>query len=211
LGCHLRVLGVLGFRINSRYISPAIMIVLVTSNICWVYVYRELSNDKMNTLGEVLIQTRGFLDEPINILNLTLRKGRIDFELWDVMFRDLIQLSRQFKLIILLDVTHEQQWSQIKTATDSLVDFVQDLTQTYTRNYAHMNITYEHSMYLSRIRDSLLMQLKAIPSHIVTGSNPQVNIADREITEAMDASKRLEVDLKSARTAFNLPQDETSR
>lgn len=201
-----RGLKVYGFKINPAYIALTILTVLIISNLYWVYAYQGLSRDKTNALGEVLIQTRGFLGESIHILNITLRESKIEFELWDVMFRDLIQISRQYKLIISLDTDHRQQWSQIKVATDSLVDFVNELIQAYAKNNTYMNITSEHSTSLNKIRDSLLsIELKAFPSKIVIGSNPQVNIIDSEITEAMEPSIQLQADLKSARRAFNLP------
>lgn len=183
-----------------------IMAVLILSNVYWVYNSQELSKDKMNALGEVLIQTRIPLGESIYILNTTAREGRIEFELWDALFGDLIQLSRQYAVIISLDNSHRYQWSQIKEATDSLVDFVNALTQTYAKNNTYMKITSEQSTYLNKIGNSLLsIQGKVIPSTIVIGSNPQVNIIDSEITVAVETSILLQANLKSARRAFNLP------
>ena len=201
-----RGLKVFGFKINPSRILLVIIAVLVISNAYWIIASQELSKDKTNALGEILIQTSGFLGETIHILNVTAREGRIDFELWDVMYRDLIELSRHCKSVTSLDTDHRQQWSQIRAATDSLVDFVRDLTQTYAKNNTYMNITYERSIYLNKIRDRLLsIHLKAFPARIVMGSNPEVNIIDSQITEAMEISIQLQEDLNSARRAFNLP------
>ena len=82
-----RGLRVFGFRINPSHILLVIIAVLVISNAYWIIASQELSKDKTNALGEVLIQTRGFLGETIHVLNVTAREGRIDFELWDVMYR----------------------------------------------------------------------------------------------------------------------------
>ena len=178
---------------------------MIISNAYLVYIYQGLSKDRTNALGEVLIQTRGFLGESIHLLDLTVRESRIEFELWDVLLGDLVQLSRQYKLIISLDTDHRQQWSQIKGAADCLLDFANALTQMYAKNSGYMGITHEHSTHLNTIRDHLLKtELKAFPAKIVIGSNPEVNITDSDIAKAMDTSIRLQVDLDFARRAFKL-------
>ena len=198
---------VFGFKINPVYISLVVMAVLVISNAYFAYAYQALSQGKTNALGEALIQTQGFLGESIHLLNITAAEGRIEFGLWDVLLRDLIQLSRQYKLIISLDADHRQQWSEIKWATDSLLDFVNDLVQTYCKGNEYMDITYEHSTRLSRIGDHLLnIKLKAFPGSIIIGSNPRVDIMDSEISEAMETSVQLQAELNLARRDFNLSE-----
>jgi DNA-binding transcriptional ArsR family regulator len=198
-------LRILGFRINSTYIAMTVATILMVSNVFWVYAYQGLSREKTNALGEILIQTGGYLGESISILNSVVIEGKIDLELWSIVFlRDLIQLSRQYGLVVSLDIDHRQQWSQIKAATDSVVDFVNELIQTYA-DYAFMDITPEQSVHISKMRDFFLnTQLKAFPTKIVIGSNPQVNIVDSEITEVMELAEQLQTDLKLARKAFNL-------
>lgn len=199
---------VFGFKINPVYILLVIMVVSITSNIYWINTSQGLLKDKTNVFGEVIIQTKGFLGESIHVLNNTVSKSMIEFEIWDVMLRDLIQLSRQYNLVISLDTDHRQQWLQIKTATDSLIDFTTDIIQTYTGNNTYIDITSEQSTYLNTVQDYLLnIQQKAFPSKVVIGSNPQVNIIDQEITEAMEIAIQLQVDLRFARKAFNLPAD----
>jgi hypothetical protein len=114
----------------------------------------------MNALGQVAIQTKGFLEESISILNATVTKDIIEFEAWDVMLKDLIQLSRQYGLIISLDKDHVHQWSQIKAATDSLIDFTSDIMQTYAVNHTYINITNEQSVHLHNVEDYLLTYTK---------------------------------------------------
>lgn len=59
---------------------------------------------------------------------------------------------------------------------------------------------------LRKIRDDLIyIERKAFPARIVRGSNPQADIADSEIIEAMEISLRLQKNVESARIAFNLP------
>jgi len=197
-----------GFKINPAYILLVIMVVSIILNAYWINTSQGLFRDKMNTFGEVVIQTEGFLGETIEILNTTVSKGKIEFEIWDVMLRDLIQLSRQYDLIISLDTNHRQQWSQIKTATDSVIDFTSDIIQTYAGNNTYIDITNGQSTYLNKVENYLLnIQQKAFPSKVVIGSNPQVDIIDQEITEAMETAIQLQVDLKFVRQAFNLPAD----
>lgn len=199
---------VFGFKINPAYILLGIMVVSIILNAYWINTSQGLFRDKMNAFGEVVIQTEGFLGESINILNTTVSKGKIEFEIWDVMLRDLIQLSRQYDLIISLDTNHRQQWSQIKTATDSVIDFTSDIIQTYAGNNTYIDMTNGQSTYLNKVEIYLLnIQQKAFPSRVVIGSNPQVDIIDQEITEAMETAIQLQVDLKFARQAFNLPAD----
>lgn len=199
---------VFGFKINPAYILLGIMVVSIILNAYWINTSQGLFRDKMNTFGEVVIQTEGFLGETIEILNTTVSKGKIEFEIWDVMLRDLIQLSRQYDLIISLDTNHRQQWSQIKTATDSVIDFTSDIIQTYAGNNTYIDMTNGQSTYLNKVEIYLLnIQQKAFPSRVVIGSNPQVDIIDQEITEAMETAIQLQVDLKFARQAFNLPAD----
>ena len=199
---------VFGFKINPAYILLGIMVVSIILNAYWINTSQGLFRDKMNTFGEVVIQTEGFLGETINILNTTVSKGKIEFEIWDVMLRDLIQLSRQYYLIISLDTNHRQRWSQIRTATDSVIDFTSDIIQTYAGNNTYIDMTNGQSTYLNKVEIYLLnIQQKAFPSRVVIGSNPQVDIIDQEITEAMETAIQLQVDLKFVRQAFNLPAD----
>jgi hypothetical protein len=117
-------------------------------------------------------------------LNITVRESRIEFELWDVLYNDLFQQSQRYRSIISLDVSHRLQWSQVKEATDSLVDFVSALMQTHAEKDAYMDLTSEQSFNLCSVRGRLLkndIQVKAFPAKIVQGSNPQVNIIDSEI------------------------------
>ena len=66
----------------------------------------------------------------------------------------------------------------------------------------------KHLVHLGRIRDGLLsVKQRGFTSRIVIGSNPEVNTIDREMTKAMETSIQLEVDLDSARRAFNLPEN----
>lgn len=206
-----RELRILGFKFSAASVSLFVLAALLLSNVYWVYAYQGLYRDRTNALGEVLIQTKGFLGESIHVLNLTIEERQIDFELWDILLRDLIQLSQQYKLVISLDITHGQQWLQIKAATDSLVDFVNDLTQIYAGNSTHMNITDGQLSYLGNINNLLLnIQSKAFPAKIVLGSDPKVIIGDSDITEAMENSIRLQTELMLARQAFNILKNPAS-
>jgi len=63
----------------------------------------------------------------------------------------------------------------------------------------------KHLVHLGRIRDGLLsVKQRGFTSRIVIGSNPEVNTIDRGITKAMETSIQLQIDINSARKAFNL-------
>lgn len=202
-----RSLSILGFRLNPVHISLAFIVVLVVSNVYSGYAYHGLSREHENALGESLIQAKGCLDESIDILNHTIDAGQVDHELWDVMYVDLIHLSRYYKLISSLDSPHWQQWSQMSEATDSLAIFVDDLSQ-HARffNITFRNISIGRAQYLRNIRDCLLqIERSAFPAEVIIGVNPRVQVVDKEITEAMETSIKLDIDIESARRAFNLP------
>lgn len=198
---------VFGSKITTL-ILLAIAVVSIGLNTYWIYRSQELLNDKLNVLGGIIVQTKGFLGESMNILNATIRKNTIEFEIWDIMLRDLIQLSRQYSLISSLDKDHVHQWSQIKAATDSLIDFTNNIIQTYAVNSTRMDMTSEQSGYLNNVKDYLLnIYEKALPDNIIIGSSPRVNIIDQEITSAMQSAIRLQMELNFARKAFALPTD----
>lgn len=202
-----RSLSILGFRLNPVHISLAFIVVLAVSNIYSGYAYHSLSREHENALGESLIQAKGCLDESINILNHTIDAGRVEHELWDVMYSDLIHLSHYYKLISFLDGPHYQQWSQISDATDSLAIFVDDLSQYASCfNITYRNTSVGRARYLRNIRDCLLqIERMAFPAEVIIGSNPRVKVFDKEITETMVTSIQLDIDVESARRAFNLP------
>jgi hypothetical protein len=182
--------------------------VSIFSNIYLVYTSQMLIKEKMNILGGLLIQSRSLLDEPIDILNVTVRETRIEFALWNVLFEDLIQLSRQFTSVIAADSSHGLQWSQIKQATDLLLGFVHNLAEKYAKNNTYLDINPEQSQYFNSIIDYLTeIELRAFPTVIVIGSDPQVNIDDRGITEALLTSIQLQATLVAIAETFNLRID----
>jgi hypothetical protein len=198
---------VFGFEVKTL-ILLAIIVVSIGLNGYWIYTSQQLLRDKMNVLGQVAIQTKGFLDESISILNATVTKTMIAFEAWDVMLKDLIQLSRQYDLIISLDKDHVYQWSQIKAATDSLIDFTSDVIQTYAINRTYINVTNDQSVHLNNFKNYLFnIYKKSFPDKITIGPNPQININDPELTGAMETAIHLQADLVLARKAFALPAD----
>lgn len=193
------------FRVKPRYFWLLIITFLAISNIFWINISQNLSKDKTNTLGETIIQTIGFSDECLNILNSTVKESRIRFDSWDVMYRDTIEVSRLYRLVMSLDTVHAQQWSQIKASVDDLVDFAKELLQRYSRNETYMTISEQQSKCIYKIVDLLRkIELKAFPTKIVIGSNPMLNLVDEDITDAMRVSMELQTELKTALRAFSI-------
>jgi len=209
-----RVIRFFGWNVKTTYIALAIVAVLFFSNIYWVYAYSELSKEKTNALGETLIQTRGFLLEAVHILNTTASDSRIDFLTLDVLYRDLIQLSRQFKIVMTLDANHREYWSQIKEATDSLTEFNKDLNNkimsslisgSLKNNYITIDSTQR--LYLEKIRDELSeIEKYSFPKEIIIGSSPRVEIVESMISKAAEAANKLNIDVNLARSSFYLAQ-----
>jgi len=201
---------VFGFRFNKAYVFLSVIAVLIVSNAYAVYAYNNLSRERDNALGEALILAGGFLGESVNILNHTVGEGRVDVELFQVLRDDLIQLSRYHRLIMSLDPSHWEQWSQVQLATDSLEMFVRDLSDRVTAiekdgEGSGTVIRVGPSSYLAKIRDDLAeIGLKSIPEKIVLGSNPRVKVSDEDMTDAMEAAVKLEKDVAQARIEFNL-------
>lgn len=83
-----RRMEIFGFKFNPAYISLAIIVILVVSNVYWVYAFQGLYKDKTNALGSVLVQTRRFLGESKHILDVTIEEHRIDFSQWNILYTD---------------------------------------------------------------------------------------------------------------------------
>ena len=204
----VRTIRLFGLKIKTVYIALAIVAALFFSNVYLAYAYSELSKERANAFGETLIQTRGFLLEAVRILNITISDGRIDFLMLDTLYRDLIQLSRQFKTVMTLDADHREYWSQIKEATDSLTEFNKDLNNKIMRYKDYIAIDFAQRLHIEtdieNIRDDLSdIEKYAFPKEIIIGSSPRVEIIESMIAKAAEAANKLNIDVESARRSFS--------
>jgi len=195
-------------KVKAFHISLILIVVLILSNIYQALTYQEQYKDRTNALGESLIQNRVFLSESIRTLNTSLKTSRINFEDLDILYSDLIQLSRQYKVIMFLDGIHREQWSKIKYGIDSVMEFVKDLDQKIQklelrRLTTHLLIDHEQSIFLEKIKDNLIhIERYMFSINITIGSDPQVIIVEDKLEKAVEASNKLETDSYSAINAF---------
>jgi len=208
-----RAVTILGKKINPTLISVAIITAVILLNAYLVYGYQNISREKANTLGETLIQSRGLLLKSINIINSTIEDRRIDIDKQDTLRRDLLLLSQNYKLIMSLDPNNREYWSQVKESTDSLIELFEDLDSNILariivgeiKDINLINTSYAQNLYLENIRDNLMeIERHVIPDNIVVGNNPRVEIIDSEIIKAVDASRKMLLNIDLTRSAFNL-------
>lgn len=196
-------------EVKAFHISLILIVVLILSNIYQALTYQEQYKDRTNALGESLIQNRVFLSESIRTLNTSLKTNRINFEDLDILYSDLIQLSRQYKVIMFLDGIHREQWSKIKYGIDSVMEFVKDLNQNIQkfeqrRFNACILMSHEQSICLEKIKGNLIpIERYMFSINITIGSDPQVIIVEDELEKAVEASNKLETDALSARNEFS--------
>jgi len=197
---------VLGVRLTTTRLLILALIALVAANAYLLLVYQGLYRDRTNALGEVMIQTKGLLSEANNILNHTVRDGQIDFEVWDVMFRDLALQLRLYTTISALDLDHRQQWTQIRTAVDEVSVLFNQINQKYAKtNGRFLNLTDPQTSSLKNLLEALtFIEAKAFPQRIVMGANPEIRIGDEDMTGAVQVAVDIQSKVLDIRSEFVL-------
>jgi len=197
---------VLGFRLTTTRLLILALIALLAANAYLLLVYQGLYRDRTNALGEVMIQTKGLLSEANNILNHTVRDGQIDFEVWDVMFRDLALQLRLYTTISALDLDHRQQWTQIRTAVDEVSVLFNQINQKYAKtNGRFLNLTDPQTSSLKNLLEALtFIEAKAFPQRIVMGANPEIRIGDEDMTGAVQVAVDIQSKVLDIRSEFVL-------
>jgi len=199
-----------GRRVGWARILAVAVLVLVASNVWSAYSYKNLSDERLNALGAILMQTRGFVDESAGILGSGIDGGALDRGLVEALERDCIGLSRQLGVLIYLDGGNAAGWSEVKSGADALMEFVSDLggrldAVTFSGDgRGYLVLTVGQSLYLGKVRDGLLGLRQAFPERVVLGSNPSVEVPVDGMRGAAEASARLRSDIQTARRAFSL-------
>jgi DNA-binding transcriptional ArsR family regulator len=200
----------LGRRVGWARILAVAVVVLVASNVWSAYAYKGLSDERLNALGTILIQTRGFVDESAGIIKAGIDGGTLDRGLVEALERDCIGLSRQLGVLIYLDGGNAAGWSEVKSGVDALMEFVSDLgnrldAETLSGDgKGYLVLTAGQSLYLGRVRDGLLGLRRAFSEKVVLGSNPSVEVPADGMRGAAEASAKLRSDIHTARLAFSL-------
>jgi len=204
-----------GFRLFGRRVGWARMLsvavlVLVASNVWSAYAFKGLSDERLNALGTILIQTRPLLDESAGILGAGVDEGTLDRGLLEALEMDCVGLSRQLVVLISVDGGNAGSWSEVKSGADAFLGFASDLGDRLDAEAlsgagkGYMVLTAGQSLYLGRVRDGLLGLRQAFPERVVLGSNPWVEVPGEGMRRAAEASRQLQSDIHTARLAFSL-------
>jgi hypothetical protein len=190
---------ILDLRIPSRYVVALVLVILAVSNAYFMLACQAVERERTNALGMLLIATEGALSESTHILNLTVERRRIDFELWDVLQQDLIWQSRLYPVIASLDMRHEPYWVQVQDSVVSLERVVSSVKQIYASIFIRLlNLTDKQTSQIVTVRDILVMiGTNVFPAHVIVGANPEVVITDESMTRAAEAAARLNSELEN--------------
>lgn len=158
-----------GRRVGWARVLAVVVAVLIASNAWSAYAYRELNDEGLNALGAVLMQTRGLVDESAGMLSGGIDGGALDGGLVEALERDCVGLNRQLGVLIYLDGGNSAGWSEVKSGTDDLMEFVSDLggrldAVTFSGDgMGYLPLTVGQSLYLGKVRDGLLGIRQAFP------------------------------------------------
>ena len=190
---------ILDRRILSRYIVALVLVILAVSNAYFILACQAAERERTNALGMLLIAAEGALSESTHILNLTVERRRIDFELWDVLQQDLIWQSRLYPVIASLDMRHKPYWMQVQDSVVSLERVVSSVKQIYASIFIRLlNLTDKQTSQIVTVRDILVMiGTNVFPAHVIVGANPEVVITDESMTRAAEAAARLNSELEN--------------
>jgi len=201
-----REVRVLGFKLTWMRILTVVLSVLLVSNVYLILVYQGLYRERTNALGEVMIQTKGLLSESNNILYHAVEERRIDFELWEVMFRDLSLQLRLYNTISALDFDHRHQWIQIRTAVDEVASLFYRIDQEYhATSGRYLSLTNRQTLILRSLLEGLMIvEADAFPKKIVLGSNPEIRVDEESLTGAVGAAVSIQTRVQSSYEEFFL-------
>jgi DNA-binding transcriptional ArsR family regulator len=204
-----RQLTILGFKINIAYLAFAIISILTVSNVYWVYAFEWRNQEKTNLMGESILNIKVLLNESLEIVSTTIRESRIEFYSWYSLLDDITRISGEFKFLKSLDAGHLSQWSQVELATDALAEFVSDVLRLRGyQYYPYMNFTYGKGWIISmtKIRDGLFQIDGVLPSNIILGANPHIEMTDESYTKVFTVGLKLQQDIELVRSTVNLPK-----
>jgi len=197
-----------GLKFNIFHISLLFMLIL--SNAYWIYYIHMQNLERTNSLGNSILYTKALLDESIEIINRTIRENRILFSNYNMISMKLLQASSQFDLMKILDGGRSNHWSQLAWATGSLAEFFSEASERCLyRGYPYIDITVGQGWgtLLPLFMGDLMEIEKSLPSKIVLGNNPIVEIEDEYSTNALEAAFKLQRDIALARRALNFPEE----
>jgi DNA-binding transcriptional ArsR family regulator len=112
----------LGRRFSKLRILLSVVVVMTVLSGVLVYVNYNMSRGRDNALGWALLQSRGYIGEPISIFSHFIDTGVVEDEGLRVLGEDLIQYLRYVRIIKSLDQQHGTHWREIEETTVLLLD-----------------------------------------------------------------------------------------
>jgi len=196
---------VLGFKVKVIYIMLLVIFILTIPNVYWIYAFQREGNEKTNLMGVSILNANMLLNESEEIINTTIVEGRLSFHSWFYLLDYTTKISNQFKTIKNLDADHYNQWSQFELATDKLSNFISDVLEKHGRDYPYKNVK-DWTFMLTILREDLLTIDKVLPSIVILGTDPRIEIIDDFSNEALIAGFKLQQDIDLARRSLSIPE-----
>jgi hypothetical protein len=175
-----------------------------------VYANYNMSRGKDNALGWALLQSRGYMGDPISIIGHFVDTGVIEYEGLLVLQDDIHQYLRIVRIITSLDQRHDAHWREIEETTFLLLDFTGEFKHLIEEEGGITgggNLTI-HGAEISALRevknelDSIYANLYS--SEIVVGAHPKVVIRDSAMTSAVETALELRARLSSMDEVFDI-------
>jgi len=201
-----KVVRAIGVRFTLSHLLAIALVILLVCNIYYFSSFQSLYRDRTNALGGIMIQTRGLLSEANNVLNHTLANGRIDFELWQVILRDMALQLRLYATTAELDPGHRQQWTHIRSAIDEVTTLFFHIDQKYEPTIGrYLSLTNPQASSLRDLLEGLLViEERGFPKEIILGAIPQIKADEEELTRAVEAAVDIQARAQTARIEFGL-------
>jgi hypothetical protein len=199
-----RDLIILNKKIDWKYVALFFISILIMSNIFVLYNNNQIYNKESTILLNKSAQNRNLTNKIIGIINTTINEGRIDFLTQRNLVEYTGELSDNYEILIQLTELNNEKLLQVKKSMEDLNSFLKDWNNVYMtylimkNKYNYNNITKIQIDSLEIINNDLIKinKLDLFSSY----DNLQIN--QNELSQIYSLSKKLQIDVASARSAF---------
>lgn len=199
-----RDLIILNKKIGWKYVALFFISILIMSNIFVLYNNNQIYNKESTILLNKSAQNRNLTNKIIGIINTTINEGRIDFLTQRNLVEYTGELSDNYEILIQLTELNNEKLLQVKKSMEDLNSFLKDWNNVYMtylimkNKYNYNNITKIQIDSLEIINNDLIKinKLDLFSSY----DNLQIN--QNELSQIYSLSKKLQIDVASARSAF---------
>jgi len=203
-------LELLGRRFSKLRVLFSFVVVMTVIIGTLVYANYNISRGSDNALGWALLQSRGYMGEPINIIGHFVDTGVIEYEGLLVLRDDIHQYLRIVRIITSLDQRHGAHWREIEETAAMLLDFTGELRHlieeegggTVGRNLTIQDAEISALREVKNELDSIYANLYS--AEIVIGAHPKIVIRDSEISSAVETAFELRARLSSMDEVFDI-------